>query len=56
MKLSIEPFQGKNDPDIYIEGERKVEQILIVIIIQNKRKLSSRMLILLIMLLFGVIS
>lgn len=27
IKLSIQSFQGKNDPDIYIELERKVEHI-----------------------------
>ncbi|XP_042448962.1 uncharacterized protein LOC122033873 [Zingiber officinale] len=27
IKLSIPPFQGKNDPDVYIEWERKVELV-----------------------------
>jgi len=27
IKLSIPPFQGKSDPDVYIEWERKVEMV-----------------------------
>ncbi|XP_019059406.1 PREDICTED: uncharacterized protein LOC109117128 [Tarenaya hassleriana] len=27
IKLSIPPFQGKNDPDVYIEWERRVELV-----------------------------
>ncbi|XP_042436946.1 uncharacterized protein LOC122022904 [Zingiber officinale] len=27
IKLSIPPFQGKNDPDVYIEWERKIELV-----------------------------
>lgn len=27
IKLTIPPFQGKNDPDVYIEWERKVELV-----------------------------
>ena len=33
IKMKIPSFQGKNDPEAYLEWERKVELVLIVTII-----------------------
>ena len=38
IKMKIPSFQGKNDPEVYLEWERKVEMVFIITIIVKIRK------------------
>jgi len=38
IKLKIPNFQGKNDPEAYLEWEKKVDWIFDAIAILNKRR------------------
>ena len=37
IKMNIPSFEGKNDPETYLEWERKVELVIITIIPKIKR-------------------
>ena len=38
IKMKIPSFQGKNDPEVYLEWERKVEMVFIITIIMKIRR------------------
>ena len=40
IKMTIPTFQGKNDPELYLEWERKVNMCLIAIIILRRKRLN----------------